>query len=72
MGNMLDECKVLILLGGMQKNNLKQSNYVQDNTFQGISLSSGRSFFQIIQIKCLFSYKEYGKVSSQEESMATF
>lgn len=72
MGNMLDECKVLILLGGMQKNNLKQSNYVQDNTFQGISLSSGRSFSQIIQIKCLFSSKEYGKVSSQEESMATF
>lgn len=61
MGN-VDECKVLILLGGTQKNTLKQSDYVHDNIFQGISLSSEKSTLPKNQINCPFSSMEMPQV----------
>lgn len=36
--------KCLILLGGMHKDTLKQSNCVKDNIFHGTSLLSGKYF----------------------------
>lgn len=67
MGN-VDECKVLILLGGTQKNALKQSDYVHDNIFQGISLSSEKSTKKLNKLPI----QQYGNSPGQEENIAIF